>query len=436
MTEFSLPWPDTTEPGPQVGDGRPYAAAEWSQAWEATFSQMNSASEGVLHDVWNELAVTAPAANTIRVNTGAALLKGHIYWNDAPEDLSVNSAPAGSTRKDRVILRCDWTGEAGMQYKGRLVIKEGNATNPPSLSQTDNAIWEISLARYTVDDAGNISDLTDEREFCHFATKVDEDMLDTSVAGNGLSGGDGSALAVNVDDATIEIASDTLRVKDGGISTAKLADDAVTQAKIASRAVDNTEIALGGVLEGNIANGAVTTKKLAAGAVTGTKIADSAITAVKIANRTRRFLVPLGASSEVSHANHYMGWDFVDGAAKCTGYSFMLPEDFVGSLKLRVLLQVNNGAGLPKDVKIQNKAYCQPVDPANTGYNGVDNTEIVQILNAGAITPTPWRTLSGTYVVAGNVVMGEVRRYGGDSEDTYNDAVFVIGVEVEYEADS
>lgn len=45
----------------------------------------------------------------------------------------------------------------------------------------------------------------------------------TAAAGNGLSGGGGSALAVNVDDSTIEINSDSLRVKDAGITEAKLA---------------------------------------------------------------------------------------------------------------------------------------------------------------------------------------------------------------------
>lgn len=46
--------------------------------------------------------------------------------------------------------------------------------------------------------------------------------LNTAVAGNGLSGGGGSALAVNVDGTTIEISSDSLRIKDGGVGPAKL----------------------------------------------------------------------------------------------------------------------------------------------------------------------------------------------------------------------
>lgn len=44
-----------------------------------------------------------------------------------------------------------------------------------------------------------------------------------AVAGDGLAGGAGTALSVNVDDSTIEIDSDTLRVKDAGIGPAKLA---------------------------------------------------------------------------------------------------------------------------------------------------------------------------------------------------------------------
>lgn len=55
------------------------------------------------------------------------------------------------------------------------------------------------------------------------------------VAGNGLTGGgtEGSVtLAVDVDGATIEINADKVRVKDAGITTAKIADGAVTAKKL------------------------------------------------------------------------------------------------------------------------------------------------------------------------------------------------------------
>ncbi|MHC4981550.1 MAG: DUF2793 domain-containing protein [Planctomycetota bacterium] len=47
--------------------------------------------------------------------------------------------------------------------------------------------------------------------------------LETAVAGAGLTGGGGSALAVNPDDSTLEVSGDTLQEKDGGTTAVKLA---------------------------------------------------------------------------------------------------------------------------------------------------------------------------------------------------------------------
>lgn len=51
---------------------------------------------------------------------------------------------------------------------------------------------------------------------------VTADKIAAAVAGNGLAGGAGTALSVNVDNSTIEINSDSLRVKDSGITSAKI----------------------------------------------------------------------------------------------------------------------------------------------------------------------------------------------------------------------
>lgn len=72
---------------------------------------------------------------------------------------------------------------------------------------------------------------------------IDSNKLAASVAGNGLAGGAGTALSVNVDGSTLEINSDALRVKDGGITTAKIADSNVTTAKIADTNVTEAKLA-------------------------------------------------------------------------------------------------------------------------------------------------------------------------------------------------
>jgi len=83
-------------------------------------------------------------------------------------------------------------------------------------------------------------------------------QLATSVAGDGLSGGGGTALAVNVDDSSIEISTDSLRVKAGGISNAMIAAGAVTSASIAADAI------IGSV-------------HISASSITGVEIADNAV---------------------------------------------------------------------------------------------------------------------------------------------------------------
>lgn len=67
-------------------------------------------------------------------------------------------------------------------------------------------------------------------------------------AGNGLSK-TANTLDVNVDDTGIEINADTLRLKDSGVTTAKINADAVDGTKIADDAVDSEHIAAGALDE-------------------------------------------------------------------------------------------------------------------------------------------------------------------------------------------
>jgi hypothetical protein len=90
------------------------------------------------------------------------------------------------------------------------------------------------------------------------ANAVDEGKIATSVAGDGLAGGGGSALSVNVDDATIEINSDSLRLKDGGISNAKLSSNCVQTANIQDDAISAAKIGAAFFQEGFQVSGSST----------------------------------------------------------------------------------------------------------------------------------------------------------------------------------
>lgn len=83
------------------------------------------------------------------------------------------------------------------------------------------------------------------------------------IAGAGLTGGGTSGsvtLDVNVDNATIEVNNDTVRVKDLGITTAKLNDGAVTTIKIGANQVTLAKLAqiANNTVIGNTSGGAAT----------------------------------------------------------------------------------------------------------------------------------------------------------------------------------
>ncbi len=82
---------------------------------------------------------------------------------------------------------------------------------------------------------------------------------------------------VQVDNSTIDFSSsETLEVKDSGITSAKIADATIQTADIADLAITNAKIA----------NDAVTTDKITDGTIQTADIADSAITNAKIADAT------------------------------------------------------------------------------------------------------------------------------------------------------
>jgi hypothetical protein len=88
-------------------------------------------------------------------------------------------------------------------------------------------------------------------------------QLASAVAGDGLAGGAGTALSVNVDDSSIEISGDSLRVKGSGITNDMLAGS-IANSKLANDGITiaGSDISLGGsitadTIAGQLSDGAI-----------------------------------------------------------------------------------------------------------------------------------------------------------------------------------
>jgi len=98
----------------------------------------------------------------------------------------------------------------------------------------------------------------------------------TGLDGAGLADSSG-VLSVNVDDSSIEINSDTLRVKAAGIAHSMLANDAVDGDNIADDSVNSEHIAQGALDAEHYASGSIENGHLA-GSIANAKLANSSIT--------------------------------------------------------------------------------------------------------------------------------------------------------------
>ena len=92
-------------------------------------------------------------------------------------------------------------------------------------------------------------------------------QISSSIAGNGLSGGNGAPLAVNVDDSSIEINSDTLRIKSDGVTNAML--------QKSSLMVGSTGITLGNTGSALAGLTSVTSTNYLGGTLAGTRLTGS-----------------------------------------------------------------------------------------------------------------------------------------------------------------
>ena len=117
----------------------------------------------------------------------------------------------------------------------------------------DGAVTAAKIAADAID-ASKIADAAVQRE--HLNSNV------VNAAGAVVLDGTNNDLKVAVDGSSIEINSNALRVKAGGIATAMVADDAITQAKIADAAVGGSQLEDGSVSGQKVLDSTLASAKL------------------------------------------------------------------------------------------------------------------------------------------------------------------------------
>ena len=105
--------------------------------------------------------------------------------------------------------------------------------------------------------------------------------LATAMAGDGLAASSG-VFAVGVDDSSIELNSDALRVKAQGITNAMLADDAVDSDELAAGAVDLAHMSANSVDSDQYVDGSIDTAHIADDQVTNAKLANITRGSIKV----------------------------------------------------------------------------------------------------------------------------------------------------------
>jgi hypothetical protein len=151
-----------------VGDGADtYSAVQVRTMLRALFSTDRYSSECVLPGVLNSLAVSG-ATSPLSLASGCAVVNGIYYQNTGALSVAVPT-PSSGTTKHRVILRATW---GGVQTVRAVLLSSADGTNSyPTLTQTDNSVWEVPLAGVTIDTGGAIT-LEDQRDYCHYASTI------------------------------------------------------------------------------------------------------------------------------------------------------------------------------------------------------------------------------------------------------------------------
>lgn len=419
MGEFSLFWPTGT-----TGDGTSTYTDSQLFAWlRRTFNSDMYADRGPLKGYNGELAVTA-GVGKVTVATGAAYVYGIPYELDAALDVTIPT-PVANTRVDRIVLRADWT--AKTVRVTRIAGTEG--AGAPAITQTPGSVYDVKLAQVSITTGGVIT-VTDERQFCRFASEVASENL-----------ADGAVTAAKL--ASNSVGSTALA--DGAVTSNKLAAAAVASDKLAAGAVGSTALADGAVVTAKLATGVLSADatgrgKMADGFITTAKIADGQVTAAKIADRSRALFVPAVYAKNVSSGTHLdwggasdPGWVMPDNTKCEVAGSFQVPRDYVSDMGIAAVVYPAASGNL----------YCENLfTSARAGETMPQHqhSTTYQAVGVTANTVQEVQDLAGSAALQAVVIDEYITlrwtRDATNAADTVNNSVRFLGWLVYYTADS
>lgn len=177
--QTSQPWD-----GVAIGDASRarYDADEWTAMFQDMFD--SDVNRGVLRDRGSELVGSIPGANQFRIASGAALVRGRWYNNNANVDFAPANATGGNWRRDRIVVSCTWADinsaardpaiQTAQTIRLIRLINPAENVAAPAMTQTDGVLWEIPLYQINISDAGVVTVQSDDREFL---------LADTAAAG-------------------------------------------------------------------------------------------------------------------------------------------------------------------------------------------------------------------------------------------------------------
>lgn len=169
-----------------------------------------------------DLGVTTAKINDLAVTTGKIA-------NDAVDKDKVNADVAGSglgqNADGSLEVKVDGV---GLEVAADTLQLKNLGVVTGKINDLAVTTGKIANGAVTVDKLGALSVETSKIA----ADAVDKDKINADVAGSGLGQNVDGSLEVKVDGTGIEINADTLRLKDSGVTTAKIAADAVDKTKV------------------------------------------------------------------------------------------------------------------------------------------------------------------------------------------------------------